>query len=145
MFEIKYSFSVEDSVAPASIVSKSMFLPVKLIFEKDEDSFSMDGGDISVIDFAHRMLHISNALLPEVQARKTFVSAKSGEKIVFEKIEDKLEIIPSFNDGSMNMSFEDFRKGVVQFHRKVILEALRNNQGLKINTLLDQYYSYEAE
>ena len=97
-----------------------------------------------IIDFAFRMLQISNSLFQKKQIRKEFEFNETNERIVFEKNDHTVRIIRSFSARTLKMSFEDFKKGIVQFHKKVIIDALRKNQSLKINALLDQY-SYKAE
>ena len=147
MFEIKYNFSADDSEEEVYADEKSVqynLFPGNLLFEKDHESFVMDCNDMPVIDFAFRMLQISNFLFQKKQTKKEFEFAQTNEKITFEKNDDKVKIIPSFSARTLEMSFEDFKKGIVQFHKNVILDALRKNQSLKINALLDQY-SYKAE
>jgi hypothetical protein len=147
MFTIKYNFSDDDSVEEVFTDGQSVrynLFPGNLLFEKDHDSFVMDCNGMPVIDFAFRILQISNSLFPKNQERKEFEFTETNERIAFEKDGDKVRIIPSFSSRILEMNIEDFKKGIVQFHKNVILDALRKNQSLKINALLDQY-SYKAE
>jgi hypothetical protein len=147
MFEIKYNLSLDPSEEEIYRDGKSFryhLSPGNLLFKKDLGSFVMDGNGMPVIDFAFRLLQISNSLFQDRQGREVFEFAETNQRMVFEKTEDTVRIIPSFSVRTLEMSFADFKKGIVQFHKNIILDALRKNQSLKINALLDQY-SYKVE
>ena len=147
MFEIKYNFSEEDIAEDVYTDEKTehyILSPGNLLFENHHDSFIVEGSGTPVIDFAFRMLQISNSLFLKEHGRKEYEFTGSNEKIIFEKNNDKVEVIPSCCERVLEISAEDFKKGIVSFHKKVILDALRKNKSLKINALLDQY-SYKTE
>ncbi len=146
MFEIEYHFpdtGPEEAINPNELVQNNYFRG-NLVFKNGNHFLFMEWNNIDLIDSAFGLVHICNELLPKRFGRKEYKLKESNEELAFEKNDYVIKIIPSFSMEVLEMSTEDFRKGIEEYYKNVIFDVLRKNQSLKINLLLIKYLN-EAE
>jgi len=138
MFEIKYRFAKNQPEVVNDIDELALryeFFLGSLWLEKNDTKLSMDWNWIPLLDFALCLKFIYNQLSEQVQGEEIFDFTESDATIAFRRDEDKCEIVPSFSNRSLMMSFIEFQEAVQLFCEKVITDILSKNKKLKNNVV----------
>jgi len=104
-----------------------------LWFEKDDKEISMDWEWIPLLDFALYMHTLCEDLEKQTKREDIFEFTESDATITFRREEDSCEILTSFSDTSLVMSFAELKKSAQLFCKKVIADILVKNKELKNN------------
>ncbi len=147
MFEIKYNFSGSNSSdavnADTAAFRYNLFLG-SLILKEDNHSIIFDWDWIPLLDFALSLLAICNNLTSKVIGEEEFEFTESDATIIFSRNGDRIKMMSSFSNESLEMNFGEFQKGVKSFYKEIIFDILGKRQELKSNSVFIEYLR-EAE
>ena len=142
MFEIKYSLSGNASSdvtkADETDLRYNLFLG-SLILKTQKKSIIIDWDWIPLIDFAICLLAICNNLLTKIKGEEEFEFTESDAKVFFQRNGDRIKIVTSFSDQVLEMSFEEFQKGVKMFYKNLLFEIVGKVQEIKYNSSFIEY------
>lgn len=147
MFEIKHSFSINThsdiTKADETNLRYNLFLG-SLILKTQNNSIIIDWDWVPLIDFAICLFTICNNLFTKKEGEEDFEFTESDSKIIFQKNGDKIKIVTSFSDETLEMSFKEFQEGIRVFYKSLLFEVVEKNQEVKDNVSFVEYLK-EAE
>lgn len=147
MFEVIYNLSgnAPSNVAQADEVDLryNLFLG-SLILKTSINSVVIDWDWVPLIDFSICLLAICNVLFEKEQGEEEMEFTESDSRLFFQKNGDRIRIATSFSDENLEMSFEEFQRGVKQFYKDLIFDIVEKKEEIKNNATFTEYLM-EAE
>jgi len=147
MFEINYNFSngnSQDVTKADETALRYNFFLGGVILKNGNNSISLDWEWIPILDFALCLLTICNSLGQKISGEEEFEFTESEARIIFQKDTDRMRIVASFSNETLELGFDDFQKTIEEFYKDVVFDALGKNQALRNNTTFWKYLK-EAE
>jgi hypothetical protein len=140
--QIEYYFSSDFSTniikVDETALRYNLFLG-NLTLKKGKDSINANWDWIPLLDFALCLLEICENLSGQVHGCEEFEFTESDAKLIFEKKNDRINIIASFTDETLDVSLEELHKATERFYKEILSDILEKNQQLKENMVFAKY------
>ena len=128
MFQIEYS--LDGPIPPKESDVNEVSLRYELftggiLLKDNNNQIEINWGWVPVLDFGYCLTEICRSLTNMSGEFKEFEFTESGEKVMFRKESNKLNITTTFSDICLSVDFEEFKSGVKMFYLGLIANILK--------------------